>query len=230
SKGRIYLLKSVIKCGKCGLTYVSCLNRGQVWYRCNGHLTGRGPLEGRCSSKDIKGVHLEPVIWADIESFIRHPGEDIIKELSSERDCDKSIDTEQIERQNLEKALEQLASRRKNAIDLRTRDRISDNELDELLAQISKEQSKAEERLSILCREAPEPTPPVGDDILAEIRSRLANLTPLEKQEIVRLLVKRVTINTEGVDKNRTVKAVVEYRFTQPVAVPTGSGKDSLHR
>ena len=43
-----------------------------------------------------------------------------------------------------------LARRRKKAIDLNTRDRISDAELDELLAEIGREQEGVEKRLGEL--------------------------------------------------------------------------------
>ncbi|MFC1875404.1 recombinase family protein [Chloroflexota bacterium] len=228
--GRIYLLKSVIRCGTCGLSYVSCLNRNSVWYRCNGHLTGRGPIEGRCSGKDIKGDYLEPQVWSDIETFLRDPGE-IINELTQERDSDSSVAIQEAERITLEGALQRLASRRKNAIDLRTRGRITDEEIDELLTKIEKEKLEIEERLLSFEPKNEEAQPkPVNEDLLIELRKRLENgLTPQQRQEIARFLVKRITIYTEGTGKERKARAVIEYCFTPPsAAVPTGTGRGSL--
>lgn len=232
--GNIYLLKSVIKCGHCGLTYVSCMNRGSVWYRCNGHLTGRGPLEGGCKSKDIKGDYLEPVVWSDIENFLRDPGSDLIKDLSTERDGDTGSIILETEQTTLGNAKEQLIHRRKTAIDLRTRGRITDAELNALLDEVTEEQSNVEKRLKALQPEPEEKQPePLDEDIINELRKRLdTGLTALQRQEIVRLLVKRITIYTEGEGKDRKARATIEYRFTKPSsgAVQTGNGKDSSPR
>jgi site-specific DNA recombinase len=224
--GRVYLLKSVIKCGICGLSYVSCLNRDAVWYRCNGHLTGRGPTEGRCTGKDIKGAYLEQQVWADIETFLRNPG-DIINQLYQEQNTESNVAVQEAERITLEGALERLAQRRRNAIDLRTRERITDEELDDQLAQITKEKVSIEERLqSLKPLTEEEEREPISRDLLDELHKRLdAGLTPLEKQEVVRLLVKKITIYTEGTGRDRKVRAVIEYRFPmQYVVVPTGQG------
>jgi site-specific DNA recombinase len=232
--GHIYLLKSVIKCGHCGLTYVSCMNRDSVWYRCNGHLTGRGPMEGRCKSKDIKGDYLEPVVWSDIENFLRDPGSDLLKDITKEREGDTSSLIQETEKTTLEKAKEQLIHRRKIAIDLRTRGRITDEELDPLLDEITKAQNKVEKRLKALQPEPEEKQPePLDEDLLNELRKRLdTGLTPEQRQEIVRLLVKRITIYTEGEGNNRRARATIEYRFTKPslVAVQTRNGRDSSPR
>jgi site-specific DNA recombinase len=232
--GHHYLLKSVVKCGTCGLTYVSCWNRKSVWYRCNGHLTGRGPLEGKCKSKDIKGDYLEPVVWSDIETFLRDPGSDLLKDLAKERECDSGALIQEAERITLESAKKQLSQRRKTTIDLRTRGRITDEELDNLLDEVTEEQLNIEERLKALQPEPEEKQPePLDEDMLNELRKRLdTGLTPLQRQEIVRLLVKRINIYTEGEGKDRKARATIEYRFTKPslVAVQTRNGRDSWRR
>ncbi len=234
STDHFYLLKSVVKCGTCGLTYVSCRNRNSVWYRCNGHLTGRGPLEGRCKSKDIKGDYLEPVVWSDIETFLRDPDSDALKELAQEQKGDAAVIIQKNERIALENALEALVYKRKRSIDLRIRGRISDEELDSLLNDVTKEQANVEERLKAFDQKPEEIQPkPLNEDILTELRKRLdCGLTPQKRQEIVRLLVKRITIYAEGQGKERTVRAVIEYRFTMPssVAVQTAHGMGSSRR
>jgi site-specific DNA recombinase len=62
---RTYLARGVVKCGLCALNYVGAthnrLNAG--WYRCNGQLVERGPIEGRCPSKAVKTWQIDNVIW-----------------------------------------------------------------------------------------------------------------------------------------------------------------------
>ena len=48
------------------------------YYHCNGRQAARGlyGLTGRkCAAKSINGEYIERVVWADIESFLRDPGE-----------------------------------------------------------------------------------------------------------------------------------------------------------
>ena len=91
-----------------------------------------------------------------------------------------------------------------------------------------------EERLKALQPEPEEKQPePLDEDMLNELRKRLdTGLTPLQRQEIVRLLVKRINIYTEGEGKDRKARATIEYRITKPssVAVQTGNGTDSWLR
>lgn len=81
---RTYLLRSVMHCALCGLTYVGSHGSGEaVWYRRGGQLVGRGPHEGRCRSRGIRGDLIEPVVWGDIERFLRDPGE-LLAELDAD--------------------------------------------------------------------------------------------------------------------------------------------------
>src|ERR1700730_742933 len=84
-----YLLRGLIKCGLCGLTYIGIItNRtqtkpGTVHYRCNGKQGYRGiyGAQGeRCPAKDVNGDDLETLIWADVQGFLRDPGS-IIEQL-----------------------------------------------------------------------------------------------------------------------------------------------------
>src|SRR5439155_12321419 len=43
---RVHLLRSVIRCGICGLSYCGSFFGKASWYRCNGQLIERGPIEG----------------------------------------------------------------------------------------------------------------------------------------------------------------------------------------
>ena len=97
---RNYLLKSVIRCGICGLTYIGAWGRGFVWYRYNGRLTDRGPIPERCSALTIKGPDIEAVVWADIERFLREPG-GILKELTQEKEMDSGAPIAEAERVTL---------------------------------------------------------------------------------------------------------------------------------
>jgi site-specific DNA recombinase len=222
---RTYLLRSLIVCGICGLHYSGSTNRGITWYRCNGQMVERGPHEGRCPAKSIKGDDLEPVVRADIERSLRHPG-DLLDELRAERELNSAAAVAEAQRTTLEAALMDVAGRRQRMIEAYERRVITVDDLEERLSAIDEERLGLEERLRAL-EPPPEPQPqPLAEDLLAQIRQRLdAGLDDAHWQKIAQLLVKRITIHTEWVDGRKQARAVVEYRF--PAVVDTFRGRDS---
>ena len=81
---RHYLLTGLIKCGECGKSYCAAHGRDNIiWWRCNGRMTSRYDSDNRCKSKMVKSTEIEPIVWQDIERWLRNPG-DLIKELEAE--------------------------------------------------------------------------------------------------------------------------------------------------
>lgn len=225
-----YLLRSKITCGTCGLAFVGTRTNGKdVWYRCNGYLRYRGPIEGKCTSKAVKGAHLEPLIWADIERWMRDPGP-LLEELRSEGADAPSQTVREAERITVEAALREQATQRERILYLFQRSLIGPEELEERLSHISATKELLEQRLAALEPQEIEPVHTAADDLLASLRERLDHgLSDEERQEVVRLLVNRITVHTEQADGGKkTLRAVVEYRFPQPdpavVHGSTGTG------
>jgi len=223
-----YLLRSKIVCGTCGLAFVGTRGRGNVaWYRCNGYMRYRGPLEGKCTSKAIKGEYLEPLVWADLEGWLRNPGT-VLEELRAELTGNPSGAVIEAERITLGAAISEQAGERERILYLYQRNLISSEELGERLARVSATRESLEKRMAALEPEDTEITQLLDEDLLARVRSRLdEGLTDEEKQEIVRFLVRRITAFTEHVDGDRKkIRAVVEYRFPEsPAVVNSSTGK-----
>ena len=71
---RLYLLRGLITCGICGLSYTG--TRGvppHTYYCCNGTRPPRAKVHGRCPSKFIPAGQLEGAIWQDIRDFLQDP-------------------------------------------------------------------------------------------------------------------------------------------------------------
>jgi site-specific DNA recombinase len=98
-----YLLRGLIKCGICGLTYIGVAARRpngrlEFYYRCNGaHSPSVYPALGRCQSKAVRGDLLEHQVWAEVETFLRHP-EPVLQQLQTRLESD-SQDADHIRRQ-----------------------------------------------------------------------------------------------------------------------------------
>jgi hypothetical protein len=88
---RAYLLRGVIHCSECLLTYVGSQGqKGVGWYRCGGRNRDQGPLQGRCTGPMVRTETLDPIIWADIEHWLCNPG-DALDLLAQERDGGAAI-------------------------------------------------------------------------------------------------------------------------------------------
>jgi len=220
---RVYLLRSVIKCGLCGLTYSGYWDRGQVRYKCNGALVERGPIEGRCPNRSFYGYHLEDVVWRDVEVWLRNPG-DVLDELTSEIGGSPAAAAAEADRLTLERVLKSFSSQRDRVLDLYRRELITFEDLQSQLGKIADEQKGVEQRLATLDEEIDTAPAPISPDLLEEIRARLDGLDDARRQEIVSLLVHRIVIRTEELDGEKRVVAVVEYRFPRVVSSSTGRG------
>ena len=199
---RIYLLRSVIRCGTCGLTYCGA---NKAWYRCNGQLVERGPIEGKCSSKSIKGDFLEPLVWKDIEAWLRSPGQ-LLQELQAEVDGTAREAVAEAEAVTLRSAIAELDAQRDRALDAYIRGRLPKENLDEVLDRIAADHAEVERRLEAF--QSQEKDDDLGqqleEDLLEGLQRRMnEGLSDMERQEIVRLLVGRIVVNTEVLPNGR---------------------------
>lgn len=227
---RRYLLRGAIRCGICGLSYCGSQGRGEVgWYRCTGQLVERGPIVGRCWGQSIRTDAIEPFIWADIERWLRNPGE-VLDDLDGrgERDAQSAIVV--AESITLARALDALEGQRRQALALNIRGRLADRELDAELDRIAAEKTELECRLPAVQPADSLAMPAAAIDLLDELRGRLdAGLTDEQRQEIVRLLVRAVVqTETPAEGRKKTARVTVEYRF--PVVVETFTGTGSSRR
>ena len=243
---RTYLLRGLIKCGLCGLTYSGLTlqpPQRDHYYCCNGRHGARGlyGLSGRkCPAKSLNGDYVERLVWADIESFLRNPGE--LVERLRER-----VAMQDGERQRREKDLdgvkarfEQKAAERDRVLGLFRRGRIDDATLDQQLDQINTEAFRlhAEIEASTRALAAGDRTAQLqsAEELLASLRKRLDGPVPPElKRRIVEILVEKVQANTVerwGVPQS---EIVITYRFSQPneaaaLVLPKAHSLNSGHR
>jgi site-specific DNA recombinase len=223
---RRYLLKRVITCGICGLTYSGSQGRtGVAWYRCNGQLAERGPIAGKCWGHSIRADALEPVVWADLERFLRDPG-DVLDELDAPAERDAHGAIAEAERTLLARLLERLAIERLGLIRQAARGWLSDEALDAELTRVDAQRGELERRVAAVAAPPPAAVDELAQTLLDEVRARLdAGLSDEQRQEIVRLLVGiriDTQLPTDGAKKS--ARAIVEYRLPGVVETSTGTG------
>ncbi len=241
-----YLLRGLVKCGMCGLTYsgLRWQSRGKphMYYRCNGAAQARG-LYGKsghkCPSKAVDGEWLEPQIWADIEAFLRDPG-DVLAQLAEQMHGQESrADELRDELAGLKLRLGSKQAERDTVVGLYRRGRIDAMTLDHQLDQIAEEARDLEEAIAqheatLTDARRAEDNLRTADELLHDLRARLdVQLDYQTRRRIVETLVERVTVNTEADEHgHRHAVATVRYRFDapNPPSIVTRTGRGSWRR
>jgi len=245
SAKRQYLLRGLIKCGMCGLTYIGTgypayrkrgvkkqgIEKGPVfhsYYACNGKHNSRGLYAERgekCPSKSIGG-DIEEIVWRDIETFLRNPG-DVLEELQARREA-QSADAGRLrdDLAKLRQAEKEKAKERDAVVTLFRKGRIKESALNTQLDAIEREETALRFRIETLERQvqtAVEQGAQLNriEVLLAEINSRLDQPLTWEcKREIVELLVESIRVETVEDGDKKAARVVVTYRFDEPCSTP----------
>ena len=221
-----YLLRGLIKCGLCGLTYIGTASsrdgKTEFYYRCNGaHSPSIYGARGRCESKAIRGDHIEERVWSDVESFLRNP-EPVLEQLHARLESDaKGSDQTRKQVTRLEGRLAEKETERSRVVGLYRRGRLSDAELDVQMDEISREESAleaqiAELRSKVAGADSIGATISSAQALLQKLRKRLDEPISWElKRRLIEVLVAGIQVETfeeYGVKQTRTT---VTYRFSE---------------
>jgi transcriptional regulator with XRE-family HTH domain len=222
-----YLRRGLIKCGLCGLTFSGMRGRPPQrdhYYHCNGRQFARGlygNLGKKCPAKSLNGDYVERLVWADIEAFLRNPGEilDKLRERMSLQDSDRQKREKELE--GFRARLAEKSAERDRMLGLFRRGRIDESTLDQHLDLIDAEAAglQAEIEAAIRALSAGDRAAQLrsAEELLATLRQRLEGPVPPElKRRIVEALVEKIQANTTerwGVPQS---EITIFYRFSQP--------------
>jgi site-specific DNA recombinase len=215
-----YLLRGLIKCGLCGLTYVGVVgnHKGakvtrESYYRCNGVHSPSVYMtpDRKCQAKAIRGDELEAQVWSDIETFLRDPGP-VLQQLHSRLESDaKGSDKARQHVTRLEGLLAKKAEERNRILGLFRRGRLDDKALDQQMDEIGMEETALERQLEelrgkVTSAESIGATVRSAEALLAKLRKRLDG--PVSwgiKRQLVEILVAgiRVTRRSPGASSRR---------------------------
>jgi transcriptional regulator with XRE-family HTH domain len=218
-----YVLRGLIKCGLCGLTFSGVTMRAPQkdhYYRCNGRQFARG-LYGKqgkkCPAKSLNGDYIERVVWA----FLRNPG-DLLNRLRERLTIgDQELHQRQQELAELKKRFDQKVEERDRVVGLFRRGRIDEaalgKELDLIDAESAGLQAEIEQASRAVDAGDRESQFRSAESLLAALRKRLDQpVSPEMKRRIVEALVEGIQANTIerwGVQES---EITITYRFSQP--------------
>jgi site-specific DNA recombinase len=227
---RQYLLRGLIKCGFCGLSYHGTSFSGpkrepKPYYICGGKTAYRGPLQGKCVSKNVPAEWLENKIWDECVNFINNP-ETVISEIITDDYKESQTGNLLLELKLAKKSVLEKEESKQSILTLFRKKMISQADVEAQLTAIEKEDLEMRSRIKII--ESTIDTNLDNENKIETVGSILSTLkklllSPLSfetKREIVKTLVNKATIeldksNDEGPFKPR-VNVLVRYFFQLP--------------
>jgi site-specific DNA recombinase len=229
-----YLLRGLVKCGLCGLTFVGTTNTGVRKYRCNAN-AGRANSrpEGRCPASQIDADRLEETVWHEVRAFVDDPGpyiEQAQRDLRA-RLADASEDDER--RRALARDLAGKEQERERILDLFRRGRITAAECDRDLDKVAAEAREIREMLDALRARAEMAA--ASEAYLSDVGSALGKMQDRVEEiertndtaamrELIELLVPHIVLQTEMLSggkvrqrKQASLRLTLAYRSESTV-------------
>jgi site-specific DNA recombinase len=231
-----YLLRGLIKCDFCGLTYIgtyfsSSTGLKKRWYRCNGKQQRYLHIDKHCNAKNIHAEWIEEIVWEDCLYYINHPDK-TIKELAASLEKN-TVETKPVQEEidQLKKAVLEKEEEKQKILDLFRRKIIDMNDVEPQLQKISNEKDALKERLAQL--ESIVNSNEMAKQQIASVEEQLTTFQTVvrspdilsfeQKREIVKQMVKEVKV--ESIEAGTQVR--IFYYFT--IAIPR-TDRDSSKR
>lgn len=231
TKRRFFSLRGLIKCKHCGRSFygISYKNSSPV-YSCNGKRGDVVKIFGRCESLNIKAQPLEEDVWKDCLDILKNYSKYIDKiENDSKNDYNATLEDDL---EKLNKSLTQKKNEKNNILTLFRKDLITEEELEEQIKDIRKEEEKILNLIKVFHDRLNETT--YKDELISSMSNklrayteRLNDLSLEDKYDLIRLLVKRIDAETIVENGEKLPRVRVIYNL---VKLETHMGMDSWLR
>ncbi|MEC0169855.1 recombinase family protein [Paenibacillus graminis] len=222
---RFYLLRGIIKCGCCGLTYYGGAFNGpkrkqKAYYMCGGKTAYKGPLQGKCYSKNIPAEWIEDLVWQECLRFIKNPGE-ALKELETGIDTRKTYKAKYIEEKSMIlKRIHEKEPERQSILSLYRQKMIKaidvEKQLQDILLETEALEHRAKELDKLMAAEQDLAYQfDTAEELLSDLRTKIeSDITFETKREIVKILVDEIIVETIEPLEGGRKKAIVNIRYS----------------
>ena len=226
---RNYLLRGLIKCEMCGLTFsgnYSYVGPGKMekrYYTCNGRRQWKKLGREKCYNQSLNASEIESVVWDEIKIFCQNP-EIAIEQLRAERiPWDESIDENISE---IDDQLKELKRQAENILKISIESKeVSSEALDQHLIT---NQNSVNELVEYRARLTADKHRAITfEDSLGSIAIRLSTLHKRiegasfeEKRRAVKELVKGISVVSESAKGKHKPVVTMTFRFNDPVQNP----------
>ena len=199
------LLQGLLVCGQCGYglyrTSTKTSKRQLLYYRCLGsdryrHL--RGPL---CQCRPIRQDYLDELVWHEVMRLLNEP-ELVRAEIDRRIQENLSSDPVQQRKLRLERDFKRIGSQLDKLLDAYQEDLIGLADLRSRVPELRRKQTAIEKELQGVALQALEKTRLTQlnasiENFLTAMRKSAKNLNVLERQKILRLVIKQVIVKDD---------------------------------
>jgi site-specific DNA recombinase len=199
------LLQGLLVCGQCGYglyrTSTKTSKRQILYYRCLGsdryrHL--RGPV---CQCRPIRQDYLDELVWQEVMRLLNEP-ELVRAEIDRRIQENLSSDPVQQRKLRLERESKRIASQLDKLLDAYQEDLIGLTDLRTRVPELRRKQTAIEKELEGVALQALEKSRLTQlnasmENFLAALRQSAESLEVIERQKIVRLVIKQVIVKDD---------------------------------
>jgi site-specific DNA recombinase len=199
------LLQGLLVCGQCGYglyrTSTRTTKRQAKYYRCLGADRWRHVLATPCTCRPIRVEDLDETVWNQVERLLEEPAL-IRAELQRRRDESVRSNPLQQRRQRLQQDLQRVGQQIDKLLDAYQEGLLGLAELRQRMPGLRKKQSAAQKELDgaqwqALAEAQLQQLDQSLESFLGRLKQSADNLGVVEKQKIIRLLVKEVIVEKE---------------------------------
>jgi site-specific DNA recombinase len=223
-----YLLRGLVQCGLCGLTYIgmtvrSRSGRQESYYRCNGKHDTRGVYGAqgqRCPSKDVQAGWLEQAVWKEIEGMLRQPDRPLARLKTQLAREQRGLVQQRVRMLRLRQTLAEKGAERDRVLSLYRKGRIGEATVERQMQEIAQEEDGLRAEIGELSQRL-EGTGTQAVQLeaartaLDTLRARLQESPSWElRRQLVESLVERVRVDTRQEGQERVARIRATYRFS----------------
>lgn len=222
NKKHDYLLRSLIKCGVCGLNYHGTYSDNHSYYLCNGRRKYKGSLEKPCKNTSINMSWIDDFVWNDCMIFIHEPNV-IIEQIGEEKHKFIELkESTEAEMTTIRKSIQDVEIEKELILDLFRKKRISFDDVEKQLAKIEIEKSTLTNRAlnleSNLHKENMSSIQKANiAELLLNLKERISKDEEISfelKREIIKTLIDSIIVNTvQGENDKPNTILQINYKF-----------------
>ena len=198
NKRRQYLLSGLIRCTKCGATYVGGSSHDRQYYHCNQLDPLVSKTGERCRSPWLRADKVEEPVWQAVADALRQP-ETLVEEYEKRVEQSQRPNGEDVDRKQLEVALRRLKSQENRVTDAYINEAMELPDYKQRMDQIREDRRRLEGQMASLekrrnLQDSHQEALARLENFCENISIGLEHLAFEEKQALLRLLVERITV------------------------------------
>lgn len=213
---RSYLLRGLMECARCGYSLTARTCGGIGYYACWGTHGRSHPHSPTCDAPYVTATAIEAMVWERLRGLLLDPDAELAQLVAERELPDAPLHAALLT--GVQQRLAELAVERQRVIGWARTGRITDDDLDLQLAEVSAREVSLRREEERLLAERP------ATDLEAlrqpETRARLRELAagldgaePDQQRQLVTELVERVVVNTEGRQRSKVYQLKMVWRL-----------------